>query len=401
MNFRDSPRALKTVYLVDFSANGHHGLYLQRIALLLANAGFAMEIIFPDRHRFQSAVESILPPDYAIDGWHEPPIKLINRQTKNWRDRLQLSIGRLRWLGKLLDKRCSNGEIFFLMADQVLVRGVLGMVFDLLLPLSWSAFWFYPREYRLGRKSAWFLEAGAGLRAKACRGIFLLDDGVLKSVQASFKCPVFRLPDFIDQSTVAGEIPWVVERFEIASARPVILLVGDLSKRKGLEFFIDASELSLKKGLKWFFLAIGCIRWEGFSRMEQNRLRALTSPRPDRNIMIFDEYIPNEIYFNAVIARANVLAACYHDFPHSSNMLGKAAFTGVPIIVAPDGLMAEQVKKFSLGVVLERFIPDDFLKALTLLSGSEVSSCDKNRRQNYLDFQHEHHLEILVKHFSK
>ena len=55
---------------------------------------------------------------------------------------------------------------------------------------------------------------------------------------------------------------------------------------------------------------------------------------------------------------SEVLFAAYHDFPHSSNILTKAAIFQKPVIVSDGYLMAERVRRYRLGEVIQQKNPE-------------------------------------------
>ena len=56
---------------------------------------------------------------------------------------------------------------------------------------------------------------------------------------------------------------------------------------------------------------------------------------------------------NEAVMVSDILFAAYRDFPNSSNLLTKAAFYQKPILVSDGHLMAERVKKYKMGEVVD------------------------------------------------
>ncbi|MFZ1576613.1 MAG: hypothetical protein WAT36_15525, partial [Chromatiaceae bacterium] len=71
------------------------------------------------------------------------------------------------------------------------------------------------------------------------------------------------------------------------------------------------------------------------------------------NMFVHTEVV-EDAEFDDVISSSKILFAVYQDFPHSSNMLAKAAKYKVPVIVADSYCMAERVKAFGLGLTVKQ-----------------------------------------------
>ena len=64
-------------------------------------------------------------------------------------------------------------------------------------------------------------------------------------------------------------------------------------------------------------------------------------------------WLDTECELNDVISQCDLLFAAYEDFPNSSNILSKAARFRKPVIVRDGYLMAERVREFRMGEVIE------------------------------------------------
>jgi glycosyltransferase involved in cell wall biosynthesis len=76
------------------------------------------------------------------------------------------------------------------------------------------------------------------------------------------------------------------------------------------------------------------------------------------------EPIPDDAAFNGILQASDVVFAGYHDFPHSSNIMGKAAEFRKPIIVSDGYLMAERVRRYGSGEVVPQKNPAALTAAL-------------------------------------
>jgi glycosyltransferase involved in cell wall biosynthesis len=169
--------------------------------------------------------------------------------------------------------------------------------------------------------------------------------------------PVSFFPDFIDGTPPeTGEIAQAMLRF--AAGRPIIVSPGHLQPSKGVATLgyaaLDPANAD------FVFAFIGQLSG-GFSPEEDAMIERLkTAP----NVFMHLEPIGSDAHFNGVLQACDVVFAGYHDFPHSSNIMGKAAELKKPVIVSEGYLMAERARRYRSGEVVPQKDPASLTAAI-------------------------------------
>jgi glycosyltransferase involved in cell wall biosynthesis len=183
------------------------------------------------------------------------------------------------------------------------------------------------------------------------QSVAVMDEGAVPYLsRLTLGRPVSFFPDFTDEAApdhggVAGELR------TFAAGRPVIGVLGHLQPSKGVATLGFAA---LDPGNAGFVFAIIGHLSGGFSPEEEAMLERLkTAP----NVFLHLEAIPGDAAFNGILAACDVVFAAYHDFPNSSNLLGKAANFRKPVIVSDGYLMAERVRRYGSGEVIPQKDP--------------------------------------------
>lgn len=330
---------MSTVVLVDRTIAGHHYYYLQTFQKQFQQCGYKVLVCLPEhlQDELKSDLSFQLPVKNKtnLGRWHQ-----LWESLKLWRA-VKLSVKRYQQLNNI-----SVDLVFFMMGDDFIhsyfndswTNRILPFYVTNVFKLAWAGVFFHPRHVRLPHKyKLWYTLNGKRKSAlfKKCRGILCPDEGVIEQLSEEFDAPVMKMPDF-STNEVPDRKPAVIEKIEEkANGRSIICLVGQIHKRKGihvLKQLIHHRELTKH----YFFLIVGRRASEFFDAGEDYTY-------------ILDRYIRDEREFNSLIAASNIIYACYTRFPHSSNILAKAALFQKPVLVSKGFLMEERVKKYSLG----------------------------------------------------
>lgn len=197
------------------------------------------------------------------------------------------------------------------------------------------------------------------------RGICFLDERRCQEYQGQLPSNFFAfLPDVTDATLpdVPGVLAASIRRR--AGNRKVVFLGGSLDSRKGLTHFFHLARIADPN--RWFFVLAGRVYRDGLDDGTRAELDALTSTPPE-HILLHQDYLPDERDFNAAIAASDFLYAVYLNFPHSSNMLGKAAHFRKPLLVSDRFLMGERTRHYDLGACVPEGDPEAALTALERL----------------------------------
>ncbi|MDW8465866.1 MAG: glycosyltransferase [Chloroherpetonaceae bacterium] len=158
----------------------------------------------------------------------------------------------------------------------------------------------------------------------------------------------------------------VEEAKQRANGRKIVGLIGSLSPRKGLRTFIEVASKAKDK----FFLLAG-----RFSEaVDKDIERLLQRARSLENCFTHYERIPDGAEFNAFVNACDFIFAAYVDFKYSSNIMTKAALLKKPLIVSDGGLMAQRVRKFKIGTVIQQENVEQCLAAIEHLCKTDWSS---------------------------
>jgi hypothetical protein len=194
--------------------------------------------------------------------------------------------------------------------------------------------------------------------------VAVLDEGISNKLSASINKKVYVLPD------VTNEIVEQNEKIKSnilnkAKGRKVIGLLGSLSGYKGLLSFTNV--IKMADSNLYFFIIAGKLSMRGLDEKKIEMINYFFKKTPSNCFFILKR-IKNEKDFNTLINSCDILLAVYENFPHSSNILTKAALLNKFVIVSDKYLIAERVEKFQLGLCVEQENSSELLKAIESLS---------------------------------
>lgn len=379
--FRDRP----CVCLVEYTWNGHHPMFFCHFLLALLRLGYRVHAICPNPSYVAEWVKSFLC-DYeyqflSYSTLQAPAIRFRPRRWQHIVNQLAL-LWKIRKLIRLCESRCSTKveHVFFAcLYEDIIPQMRFGMA-----GFSWNWSGLYLQcniQYQLsfggkGSNASPIIRALSHPRLKA---VGFLDPNAISYFSTSrLTCRLVRFPDFTDT--------YVNEKSSLAffvrnraAGRSIVLITGHLQPRKGIMTLVKASAHPLCKD--WFFVFAGAVDWEFFSDAERSSLESLSY---QENAFTCYERISSED-MNQLVKQSSLIYAAYIDFPHSSNLLVKASFFSVPIVVSEGYLMSKLVTDFNLGFV----IPQKDTESLVLLlfnlrTGSVVYSDDSSLRNDFL-----------------
>ncbi len=187
-----------------------------------------------------------------------------------------------------------------------------------------------------------------------CRGIGILDEGIVDQVAASIGKPAVAFPDATDERpAVSPEDQAPGERLkEFAHGRPIIGLFGHLHKSKGVSTFLETVGM-ISPSEVCFAIGGEVFGNQPNGMAQQIKLAAAQHPHLWHEL----HRIEGEPRFNHLLAACDVICAAYWDFPHSSGLQTKAAVFKKPLIVSDGYLMAERTRLYRLGEVIPQKDP--------------------------------------------
>lgn len=356
--FAIKPQKVNTIAIVEWNWMGHHSTYVRLFTRALLEIGKRVIVMCPDPDSFmnelnedgfsqedlvQLDVVRISPP---IDYYSFVPRRsraLLN-QVKHFR-RIN---GRLKHWEKM--NRTSVDLVFFsCIYDYEFRYFHLAWKFR---PRPWSGLYLHCRAFR--KPNTVVPQTGIlpcperFLKASRLHSLAILDEGVPDDVTCLSQRPTIVFPDLVDESEPTLTV--LSQRLRLlAGERPIVSTLGNLQYTKGSS---DLAEIALDDSFSdHFFAFIGDVFWESFTSIQTNNLRKMSTSR--ENAYACFEHVGTEAEFNAAIVESDVIYAAYRDFPNSSNLLSKAAVFQIPIVVSDGHLMADRVREFRLGEVIE------------------------------------------------
>ena len=363
---------MQTVLLVDHIDGGHHLNYMGLFCRALLGSGCRVQILYPDVEAVREMLAGSCPEtcgNVHIAQYDWPPLASPIWRIRNW----YVPLARWYALGKACRRLARSAgarpdRVFLCWADDFLRGGgrIVRSLLPLVFPYKWSGLYFHPRHTRCRDATSLALgqEQEATIRARSCLGVGVLDEGAADRLAARIGKPVAVFPDPTDLSLPATP-PGVVDTIRrIADGRRIIGLTGVLTKRKGVLTLIDVASRSVDRN--WLFVFAG--EWDAavkstYSQDELQRIeQMMVSPPP--NVRFLAGRVEEESELNAVVGTFDVLFLAYHEFPHSSGFLAKAALSGVPVIVSCGYCMEERVRRFRLGVAVEGADPSEVSGAI-------------------------------------
>lgn len=261
--------------------------------------------------------------------------------------------------------------VFFPWLDSYLGSLMMPVGLDRQFPYPWSGLYFHPTHLRttlsVKPNSFWKPDVDIALMSAHCRAVTVLDEGIAKRLSQKLRGkPVVVFPDFTDESAPDPDYDLCERIAEQAKGRPIIGALGSLAKRKGLLSLLEVANRSPD----WFFIFVGQLVKQDLTPAENATLTQAIETPPE-NCFFHIERIPTEAKFNAVVKCCDVLFAVYENFPHSSNVLTKAAVAHRPVIVSRNYCMGERVDKFRLGVSVNEGQISEYIEALHFLCDPE------------------------------
>lgn len=217
---------------------------------------------------------------------------------------------------------------------------------------------------RRGPLAPWAL-----LRSSLCPVVGTLNEHAVAAL-ADFlgDKPVLLFPDFAPEPCPSStQLPLLQEIRSRAGRRALLVLVGALDGRKGLQEFFRLAELLPQES--WFLVCAGRIYPHTLSS-EMSQLLSQAQSARYSNVLVCDRWLTDS-EFDAILQEATAVFAAYRGFSGSSNLLTKAAQAARPVLVSEGGLMAERVQRYQTGYV---FPEADVLAMANLLTGEKLKS---------------------------
>jgi glycosyltransferase involved in cell wall biosynthesis len=399
-------KELKTIALVEWHWMGHHPMYFNRMILALEEIGMNVLALCPNPTEAAEAAEETRQKSSADSSQRGRTqfrkVKLAARRFSHLRSArisaMDWSIRHFAGIEKQVREwtRESGGK-----ADAIFYSCMYDGEFEWcsvaqpFLRMPWMGLYLHAMSYRMpGRLNPHVGRVPCPermFRGRLCKGITILDEGIVEQVSNSVGKPVVAQPDLTDERLAEKEKDRILgeqlKRF--AAGRPIVGLFGSLQESKGVLTFLEAARMS--ESSKICFALGGEMYWNFDKEVAGQIYRTLAECPHVWNHLA---RIPGEPRLNDLLSTCDVIVAAYVDFPHSSGIQTKAAVLKKPIIVSDGYLMAERARRFNTGEIIPQGNAPALLDAILKIA-QDPSAWVANHRPRWADYCHEHSFERL------
>jgi hypothetical protein len=334
----------KNILIYSDIAGGHHETYLQVLTETFLKLNVNLYIVAPNSQHLMDTASVTYVDMGKVESSKKDIISKyleMNRICKQLgsKGNIKIDLVFYAWLDYFTSKY--NGILIYLLS------------FILRKP-SWGGIYFHPVLHR-NRYDSYkfrvrrFLKEIA-FRSKNCKVVAVLDEGVQNSLKKTLGNKICSLPDFTNiektnNSTLARELSI------FAGGRKILMVAGALSERKNILPLLKFALENTDNG-HFCFAFIGELRENSFPNAKLEEVySSVEILRKRGDCFFYLQRIDDERVLNELISLCGVLLLLYEDFRHSSNLMTKAAYFQVPVIVKPGFLMAERVSKYGTGIV--------------------------------------------------
>jgi glycosyltransferase involved in cell wall biosynthesis len=395
------------IALVEWNWGGHHPTYFNHFILAMEELGFDVLALCPNPAEAAETANNTRNKSGAnMSGCGRTEFARINVPARRYRLR-SASLINLDWsvrffTGLERQVRAAAGGA----ADAIFYACIYDVDFEWMhlarsfLRLPWMGLYLHALSYRMPGQAnpyTWKVPRpekvfGGGL----CRGIGLLDEGIVEQVSRSLGKPVVALPDLTDERPAVSAADRLLggRLKQFAAGRPIVGLFGHLQRSKGIQPFLEAARQTDPAEI--CFALAGEVNWAAAGDTKKIQLALAECPHLWNHLA----RIPGEPRLNDLLSVCDVLCAAYVDFPHSSGIQTKAAVLEKPLIVSDGYLMAERTRRFNLGEV----VPQENTGALL----AAISKITKNRdawmaatQPRWVEYCREHSFERLKRDLGK
>lgn len=390
-----SPSAKKTIAVVEWNWTGHHPAYFNNFVLALEELGFDVLAICPDLTELAGNIRSNPGTDMACHG--KTQYKQIAISSATFRLNRSGGIHTIYWTVRFFRSieqqvrewtresgRTVAGIFYCCMYDWEFAWAHLAQPF---LTIPWTGLYLQARTYRMPNTvnpvTRKVPRPEIMFGGRLCKGIAILDEGICKEVSHSTGKPVVALPDVTDERLVVNsEGKRLGEQLEsFAAGRPVVGLFGHLGSSKGVRTFLAGAKIADPS--KVCFALGGEKGWSG---EEDREVKRLLDESP--NVWCHLNRI-SDAHLNHLMSKCQVVYAAYLDFPHSSNIMTKAALLEKPLVVSDGYLMAERTRRFNLGEIIPQGNCEAFLGAIEKIT-KDLDAWTARNKPRWADYRCEH-----------
>jgi hypothetical protein len=372
------------IVLLESNWSGHHPTYFKEFVAVLLESGSVVRAICPRPDEVLEAMRlrGVPTGGLTVQRWNPPSVRVWPRR---FAGQVQLLCANLWMIHQLKRIERESGEainlVFFACLSDGFLRG-----FPRAFRWPWAGLYLHVRAFRMPGVplpyTTYVPDLRRFFRSPGLRGLGVLDEGALEYLKGVSGCQnVEVFPDLTDESLPRCEGVAASLR-DFAEGRPIVGLAGYLQPTKGIVTLARVADQVCDGDLVFAFVGE---MMQGVYTEEEERLFARVFTLPH----VFTSFIriPDGPLFNGVLEQFDVIFAAYQNFPHSSNILTKAAFLRKPVVVSDGYLMAERVRRFALGEIVQEGDSEGVAMAIQRLLRVDSIESERLMMTSYL----EHH----------
>tara|TARA_B110000459_G_scaffold203758_1_gene261624 strand:+ start:4548 stop:5717 length:1170 start_codon:yes stop_codon:yes gene_type:complete len=337
--------AKRKLILVDYLTGGHHATYITEIVKVLDESKEDFHVLYPKLTELDKSFSNHYTKYRSF--WmnlfkNSPRFKTV----AIWFD--------LIWNLYKIGGRSKNNVVFITWVDTLRLHGDHPLVLNSFIklvkvfgPHNWIGLYFHPTHLRKSSQGETESMATDSIfKMNSCKAIAVLDKGVGEKLHKLISKPIIIFPDITNTLHNDATSKLGLEILEKAKGRRVISILGMQSRRKGVLSLIEIAKDCVNENV--FFLFGGPLDEPTYSERELSSLLQFIASKP-KNCFFWLQHLKDGPEFNDLIKLSSLIYAVYLSFPHSSNLLVKAAFFGKPVLVSNEYYMGELVDKYQLG----------------------------------------------------
>lgn len=363
--------------IYDREITGHHKEFIDHIVDFYKEKELKNEIIFLLHPDFEKEYAHL---KYAKTRFYY--LKEIG-EIKNWKSSSVIQKSLHEWnIIKALQKKEAFNEILFM--NLAPYQYIIGRKFFSNLELTVSGILFSPLSRFRPEHYSWreklkielikqrkTLQLRWMLRNKKVKNVFILnDDQTVNQLNTKLSAgKIFKyLPDPVYSSSLKEYVDQKINEIEglegIDEKAVIYLVFGAIDRRKNIENIIEAFKKLETHDKNMVLLICGESRDVEYGKELLEKINdSLRTSVKNKKMFFLHRYF-SEIEMETVFRNASAILIPYIDFFYSSGVLGHAAKHNKPVVASYGGLIAEQVIKYKLGLLVNPTNPDQIADAM-------------------------------------
>ena len=396
----------KTIVLLDRQHEGHHLAFMNMFIEVLIKLKYKVVVFFPK----PETVKLYLKKTLNEEEFNRLDLREYNEPSKEYNiwGRINFALSTLyewRYVNKVLKNyEIETGRkidyVYFSMLDEYLANYLTGSIVDLFFKYQWGGMYFHPKHLRYnesqikGKKMS-ISDIDITLTSKKCIGVSVHDEGIIENFKNRISKNVVLFSETADDTEPDLNCKIALEIKERAAGRTVVGMVG-LEWHKGGYTLYQLSQLASKED--FFFVFIGIRPDGGYSKEQLEQLTTFYSKNHE-NCFFYFQPLKEGAEYNAVFCALDIPFLVYNNFASTSNRLTKAAIFRKKVLAANKYCIADDIRKYGLGELVEEQNVEQCLTAIQKIH-NDLKSNAYSDWSNYDIYRDKNSVKALENQFS-